>query len=263
MNNPKITVVTVCYNAAETIEDTILSVINQTYDNIEYIIIDGVSTDSTVDIIKKYTNRITKWVSEPDNGIYDAMNKGIKMATGKWINFMNAGDLFFNDYVVSEVVNRIEGNPSFIFGDTVVTTYGIECHLKAKPFYEKLPLHRSSGFIHQSSFVRSDIAKIFPFDLKYELAADYNMIIEIYRKGGSFFQLKDLIISKYDGNGVSAQKKKQHIQETLSVDNPQRKHLNIIIGFYYYYKYKLKELLKQVIYFFSPSLIIGRYKKLN
>lgn len=90
-NNPLISVVTVSYNAVLTIEQTILSVINQTYPHIEYIIIDGGSTDGTVDIIKKYANRIAYWVSKPDKGIYDAMNKGIRTAKGEWINFMNAG----------------------------------------------------------------------------------------------------------------------------------------------------------------------------
>ena len=84
-NNPLISVVTVSYNAVLTIEQTILSVINQTYPHIEYIIIDGGSTDGTVDIIKKYANRIAYWVSEPDKGIYDAMNKGVVVATGEWI----------------------------------------------------------------------------------------------------------------------------------------------------------------------------------
>lgn len=95
MDNPLISVVTVAYNAVTTIEKTILSVINQTYPNVEYIIIDGGSTDGTVEIIKKYANKLAYWVSEPDNGIYDAMNKGAKVATGEWINFMNCGDSFF------------------------------------------------------------------------------------------------------------------------------------------------------------------------
>lgn len=82
------------------LEKTILSVLNQTYSNIEYIIIDGGSTDGTIDIIKRYDDKITYWQSEPDNGIYDAMNKGIQKANGEWINFMNAGDLFgiYNDF---------------------------------------------------------------------------------------------------------------------------------------------------------------------
>ncbi len=101
-NNPLVTIVTVSYNVVSTIERTILSVVNQTYSNIEYIIIDGGSTDGTVDIIKKYMDKIAYWVSEPDKGIYDAMNKGILMAKGQWINFMNSGDYLYSNDVISQ-----------------------------------------------------------------------------------------------------------------------------------------------------------------
>ena len=114
-----ISVVTVCYNAADTIEKTMLSVLNQTYHDIEYIIIDGGSTDGTVEIIRKYADRIAYWVSEPDKGIYDAMNKGIKVATGEWINFMNAGDEFVDANVLDKLffaktVASTNSSPAFI-----------------------------------------------------------------------------------------------------------------------------------------------------
>ena len=102
----KVTVVTVTYNAAESLEKTILSVLQQNYSNVEYIIIDGGSTDGSVEIIKKYSDKIAYWVSEPDRGIYDAMNKGIRKATGEWINFMNAGDLFFHESTLSSVFSK-------------------------------------------------------------------------------------------------------------------------------------------------------------
>ena len=104
---PLISVITVSYNAVSTIEDTILSVINQTYTNIEYIIIDGGSADGTVGIIEKYVDRISYWVSEPDKGIYDAMNKGLKVANGDWAIFMGSDDVFFNNKVIMLVIERI------------------------------------------------------------------------------------------------------------------------------------------------------------
>lgn len=100
MENLKISIITVSYNAAKTIEQTIQSVVNQTYDNIEYIIIDGGSTDGTVDIIKKYEDKIAYWVSEPDKGIYDAMNKGILKASGEYIYFLGADDWLYNESVM-------------------------------------------------------------------------------------------------------------------------------------------------------------------
>lgn len=102
MNNnlPRVSVITVCYNAVSAIQRTILSVLSQTYENIEYIIIDGKSTDGTLAIIKKYESRIAFWLSEPDNGIYDAMNKAIDKATGEWVLFMNADDEFVDNKVV-------------------------------------------------------------------------------------------------------------------------------------------------------------------
>lgn len=115
---PKVTVVTVCYNAAETIEKTMLSVINQTYDNVEYLIIDGGSKDETLSIIKKYENKISKWISELDKGIYDAMNKAIKMATGEWINFMNAGDSFASNDVLEKIFKtEYTENVKFLYSD--------------------------------------------------------------------------------------------------------------------------------------------------
>ena len=102
-NRPLISIITVVFNCEKYLEETIKSVINQTYDNIEYIIIDGGSSDGTLDIIKKYEDKITYWVSEKDGGIYDAMNKGIELSHGEWINFMNGGDIFFNKTVIEDV----------------------------------------------------------------------------------------------------------------------------------------------------------------
>lgn len=148
---PKVTVVTVCFNAAETIEKTILSVIGQTYDNIEYLIIDGGSKDDTLAIIKKYEKSISKWISEPDKGIYDAMNKAIKMATGEWINFMNAGDCFASENVLADVFKEdLSENIKFLYSDN----YYIE--LDGKKTYAKHD-HNSLSILHQSSIYRKSL----------------------------------------------------------------------------------------------------------
>ncbi len=118
--HPKISIVTVCYNAERNIEKTILSVINQTYDNIEYIVIDGGSNDGTLSVINKYASKIDKVISEPDKGIYDAMNKGITLAKGDWINFMNAGDSYVDSCVLKLVSDNINSNCDMIYGDIIL-----------------------------------------------------------------------------------------------------------------------------------------------
>ena len=116
--NIKISIITVSYNAVKTIEETINSVLNQSYSNIEYIIIDGGSRDGTVDIIKKYQDKINVWISEPDKGIYDAMNKGIKLAKGDWIGIINSDDCYCID-AFDTILNTISKNPNaeLIFGN--------------------------------------------------------------------------------------------------------------------------------------------------
>jgi glycosyltransferase involved in cell wall biosynthesis len=115
---PLITVATVSYNSVSTIEKTILSVINQTYSNIEYILIDGGSDDGTIDIIKKYQKKIAYWISERDTGVYDAMNKAIKVASGEWINFMNSGDCFCDKNTLARVFAKfIPDGTGFLYSD--------------------------------------------------------------------------------------------------------------------------------------------------
>ena len=221
MYKTKVTIITVCYNASDTIEKTILSVINQNYDNIEYIIIDGGSKDRTIDIIKKYENKITKWVSEPDKGIYDAMNKGIKMATGEWINFMNSGDTFVeNDVLTTIFANECYTNFSVIYGDSVYEVNGRLYCSSARDFSSL-----SMGFDHQSSFVRASDAKELLFELKYSLAADYNMMMTLKKQGKRFNYVKTAI-SQYDTTGLSAQNREKHIYELMCIENPGKEKEN-------------------------------------
>lgn len=254
MINLKISIVTVCYNAVEEIERTIQSVIHQTYSNIEYIIIDGGSTDGTLDIINKYVNDISYFVSEPDKGIYDAMNKGIKVATGEWINFMNAGDEFYNGNVLSEVFKNAVQKSDIIFGDTLICgSHNIKYVEYASPFYEHLPLHNNAGFNHQSTFVRTTLAKSNLFDRHYKLAADYNMIISLFRQHAVFQQIH-LIIAIYSLEGKSDINRKAHIYETLMIDNPDRKKYNIIMCEIIYIRTKMLKYIKKIIFLMNPTL---------
>lgn len=140
----KISVITVCYNAVSSLEKTILSVLNQTYSNIEYIIIDGGSTDGSVDIIKKYIDRLAYWVSEPDNGVYDAMNKGVCAASGDWVNFMNAGDSFYcNETISTLFAESIDKTVVCIFGNTIFHYLEKDVLIR----YKSSPIHDIMLFI--------------------------------------------------------------------------------------------------------------------
>ncbi len=173
---PLISVVTICYNAKNDLEKTILSVLSQTYQDIEYIIIDGGSTDGTVDIIHKYSERLFYWISEPDKGIYDAMNKGMDRATGSWINFMNAGDTFCDNEVIKNIFGYNDlSDYSVIYGDCYVSKLNQLQYLKASSMKK---VHVQMPFCHQSSFIRKTRLR-FSIDLK--IAADYQMIYEYYR----------------------------------------------------------------------------------
>jgi len=195
-NQVLVSVVTVSYNAVSTIEQTILSVINQTYLYIEYIIIDGGSTDGTVDIIKKYADKIAYWVSEPDKGIYDAMNKGIKVATGEWINFMNCGDRFYDKNVLAEIFLK-NNEADVIYGNVMIDVLNYEyIHLSDKLDSIKLYM----PFCHQSSFVKTYLVQRNPFDLKYKFVADYNMFYQFYRQG-YVFKYVNMVVACYNKEG--------------------------------------------------------------
>lgn len=231
MNNPKLSVVTVCYNAVDTIEETILSVINQTYQNVEYIIIDGVSTDGTIDIINKYRDKITHFVSEPDKGIYDAMNKGIKLAAGEWINFMNAGDLFFNTGVLNDVFAHREfsTNTQVVYGDVMLKFKKKEGIIKRLGDVRKelIPYNLN----HQSTFTRLAILKQIGFDLSYKLAADAYSFHFISKQNGEFSYVP-VTISIYEcTEGVSSTHPIQLYKEIMRIHSVPVLSIKWIIGF--------------------------------
>ena len=201
----KISVITVCYNAISTIEPTILSVLNQTYPNVEYIIIDGGSTDGTVDIIKKYANRLAYWVSEPDKGIYDAMNKGIAVATGEYINFMNAGDVFYKNNTLNCIFFNYKKNSDIIYGDSIIRFNNGELRYN-RSSQDVQSLSKGPIYRHGASFVKSTVQKQNLFDTGkkdlYGFALDYLQIYSLFRQH-YLFERVDQIVMMYDKNGVS------------------------------------------------------------
>lgn len=199
-NLPLITVITVVRNGEETLEETILSVINQTYTNIEYIIIDGASTDGTLGIIKKYEEKIDYWTSEPDYGIYDAMNKGILLSTGEWINFMNSGDSFYSLQVINEILLYFVKNIDIIYGNRYID------YKKSKKSCSKLSdLYFILGgmICHQAIFARKELFHIKYFDTTYKIYADKDWLIYLFINNFTFKYIP-YIFCNYDSHGISS-----------------------------------------------------------
>lgn len=196
-----VSVVTICYNAVSLIEDTIKSVVGQTYPDIEYIVIDGGSNDGTVDIIKKYESMISYWVSEPDGGIYDAMNKGIKAATGKWINFMNTGDSYYTETSVEQFVNMVSNDAVIVYGDTVLKYHlgkRLERAESISLLYNKMP------FGHQSTFVDVAYHKQHLFDTTFRSSGDFKFFHDAYERGVKFQHVSMPIALYAAENGMSS-----------------------------------------------------------
>ena len=192
-----VTVVTVTYNAKNLLEKTINSVLNQTYDNIEYIIVDGGSIDGTVDIVRKYDGQISYWVSEADKGIYHAMNKAIDKASGEFINFMNAGDTFADRDSVSYIMENMDDHAELVYGDHIRLNPRRICKAQdMSRWYLDIP------FCHQTLFTKTELLKNTKFDSRFKIAADHNFIIKMYEEGRKFqYFERNLVI--YAAGGVS------------------------------------------------------------
>lgn len=222
MIEPLVTIITVTYNAKSVLEDTIFSVLNQTYSNIEYIIIDGGSTDGTVDLIRKFSDKVSFWISEPDNGIYDAMNKGIAASKGEWINFMNAGDVFFNENVIKGIFSEpLKERYSIIYGKTlVIYPHGkyIVTPSRLSKISEYMP------FCHQSTFVKSSLLKENKFDIRCKIAADYNFFYKAYQKNPSIFYYYSEVIAVYDAiAGISSINVSKLCEEVKNISGKEDK----------------------------------------
>ncbi|MDE7351116.1 MAG: glycosyltransferase [Muribaculaceae bacterium] len=206
----KISVVTVCFNAVALIENTIKSVVNQTYGDMEYIVIDGHSTDGTADIIRLYDDRIAYWISEPDKGIYDAMNKGIAAANGDYIIFMNAGDTFADKNVLSSVASTL-GN------HTVVSGRWNRCYadgtVKAAAPKSLNAFSVQMPICHQATFIRLPYHKDHLFDTSFRLSADYNFFYDAWRHGETFLYIDNPIVDFLEAEGASTDNITESVME--------------------------------------------------
>jgi len=181
----KISIITICYNSAQTLEKTILSVAGQSYKNIEYIVVDGCSNDGTLDIIKKHQDKISRWISEPDKGLYDAMNTGIAMATGDLIGILNSDDTFYSDTVVAEIAHFHQQNDIEASIGNIIQHKedGKIIRLYSSKYWnpEKLKI----GFMppHPSIFLKRELFHKFGlYSTDFIIAADYELVIRFFLK---------------------------------------------------------------------------------
>lgn len=199
---PIVTVITVVYNGETSIGDTIKSVTNQDYENLEYIIVDGGSTDKTIEIIKSFEDKIDLWISERDRGIYDAMNKGIALANGNWINFMNSGDRLAKENTLSQIFTQ-NHEADLLYGDAL-----IEYDAFSVPF----PVHplntiwKNSPFCHQACFVKDAVMKAYKFDLQYKIGADHDLFYRAHQ-ANLIFTYIPVLVCLFDGRDGTTKKR--------------------------------------------------------
>jgi glycosyltransferase involved in cell wall biosynthesis len=217
IKTPVISIITVVYNDREHIEGTILSVLNQTYESIEYIIVDGGSDDGTLEIIRKYGQR-TRVISEPDHGLYDAMNKGLRVSGGDYVWYLNSGDQVFSRDTVEKMVRGMKGMPDVIYGGTmIIDEAGKEIgdrRLKPPGNLSWRSFRQGMIVCHQSLVIRRAIAA--DFNLDYSIAADIDWAIRCTKRAGSIHN-SGLVLSRFLEGGLSGTHIKKGLRERFEI----------------------------------------------
>lgn len=203
----KVTIITVSYNSAKTIEKTILSVINQSYENIEYIIIDGASSDDTLKIINKYQDKITKLISEKDNGIYDAMNKGIEASSGDYLIFLNSDDCFNDNDVIKNFVMIAQKNKKELYyGDLKVYNPSNQSFsIKKHNFINKIFLMKNTPS-QPATFYKKDVfEKYGNFRIDYKIVSDQEWFLRAFLKSKISAEYLNFIVTVFSTGGISSE----------------------------------------------------------
>jgi glycosyltransferase involved in cell wall biosynthesis len=219
---PLISVITVVYNAEQYLEKTILSVINQTYDNVEYIIVDGASTDGTLNIIERYENSIDYWLSEKDSGIYYAMNKGIKTASGNWVNFMNAGDSYHSSDIIQSIVALVEetfNEMKLIYGNANIFNLEVGINRKVGRTMDMHDVYMRMPTCHQAIFYDLQLFKaVGLYDTEYKIIADHEWFVRFLKQyGQKHLRYLNETIVNYSMEGFSTRNALLSAQERLNL----------------------------------------------
>lgn len=273
MNSMKISIVTVTYNCETMIEDTIKSVVTQSYQNKEYVIIDGGSSDNTINIINRYRNDIDIIISEPDKGIFDAMNKALSKTTGDYVIFINAGDRFASNEIISSVFDTDTFiDEDLIYGDVYYETIAGLKLSKAHSIYEKKYslydlVFKAQGFSHQSLFTKTNILKSIGFDLNYPIGADYYATYLVFRKGNHKLKYVEQPIAIFnaikDGASHSSNFQREIYDERAQMFGLKRGVLYESIIFFLKTVYTMKKKMESIAPNLVRSLKMIKYRRIN
>ena len=245
-DKPLFSIITVSYNAEKTIERTIQSVQDQTCKQLEYIIIDGASKDRTLSIIDRYKHAIDKLISEPDKGLYDAMNKGIDQARGVYLCFLNAGDVFHQNNTLEEVAKKVNGQPTFpdvVYGDTaIVDNKGqfVRMRRLSPPTDLNWKSFKQGMLVCHQAFLPK-LALCPKYKLKYRFSADFDWCIEILKKTESTYYTKQVQID-YLEDGLTTQNRRASLIERFRI---MQKHYGLFSTCWQHLWFVIRALLKK------------------
>ena len=218
---PLFSIITVTYHAESVLEETILSVVSQTYHNIEYIIVDGASKDRTLSIVNKYRDKIQAVVSEPDKGLYDAMNKGLKMAKGEYVCFLNAGDTFHEDDTLQLIVHQLNKSnvlPDVIYGETALVDaqrHFVRMRRLQTPDTLNWKSFRQGMLVcHQAFIAKRALAET--YDLNYRFSADFDWCIRVMKKASLLHNTRLTLIDYLD-EGMTTKNRKASLKERFRI----------------------------------------------
>jgi len=247
----KVSIITVCYNSESTIRDTLQSVFNQDYNDIEYIIIDGLSKDNTIKIIYEQSEKITHIVSEPDKGIYDAMNKGINLSTGEIIGILNSDDLFYNKEIVSSIANIFHKNNTIdaVYGNLIY--FETENPQKSVRYWKSVAFYKDffdDGYVipHPTLFLRKSVydrlGSYYPY---FKISSDYEFMIRAFKANNFVPFYLDKVIVKMRMGGASTKNWENIILGNVEIYKAWKMN-NLSVPFFFYlnrFIFKFKQLL--------------------
>lgn len=258
----KLSIITINKNNAKGLEKTILSVINQSFDDFEYIVIDGQSEDSSVEIIRKYSNKITYWISEPDSGVFNAMNKGIRIASGEYILFLNSGDFLINEDVLEAVFSN-KCTADFLCARCAISENGKIIHVTNPPFVHTFNTYFHSTISHQATFIKRSLFEKYGYYREdFKIKSDWEFWIRTIILNNCSTQKIDVELTNYNLEGISNCKDNDEIalkEIEIVFSNPLLQ--KFVPDYNYYWKYNqeigvfnwLKS--KQILYY----CLIGLY----